>query len=70
MIIIKSIETSNTRGRTVLLFADLKSEVPQTGAATATAIGEDIKLNPGDIIYTSSLDTAVLDTNDEWNWSE
>ena len=70
MIIIKSIETSNTRGRTVVLFADLKSEVPQTGAETVANIGEDIVLNPGDIIYTSSMDAAILDTNDEWNWSE
>lgn len=70
MIIVKSIETNNTRGRTVMLFADLKSDVPQTGAATSTLINEDIKLNPGDIVYTSGMDVAILDTNDDWNWSE
>lgn len=70
MIIVKSIETSNTRGRTVTLFADLKSEVPQTGIATSALINEGVKLNPGDIVYTSGLDIAILDTNDEWNWSE
>lgn len=70
MIIVKSIESGNVRGRTVVLFADLKSDVPTTGAETAEAIGEDIALGAGDVIYTSALDIGVLDTNDEWNWSE
>lgn len=70
MIIVKSIETNNTRGRTVVLFADLKSDVPQTGAATIASMGEDIVLTAGDVIYTSAMDVAILDTNDEWNWSD
>lgn len=67
-ILIKSIETNNVRGRNVILFADLKSEVPTTGAATIAAVGEDVKLNAGDVIYTAALEAAILDTNDEWDW--
>lgn len=67
-ILIKSIETNNIRGRNVVLFADLKSEVPLTGAETVALIGEDLELNAGDVIYTAALDAAILDTNDEWDW--
>lgn len=68
MIIVKSIETNNVRGRTVVLFADTQSEIPETGAATAASIGEELVLNAGDVIYTSDLQVGVLNTSDTWVW--
>lgn len=70
MVIIKSIETNNVRGRTVVLFADLKSDVPTTGAETTIVLNEKVELKAGDIVYTSGMEVAILDTNDEWNWSD
>lgn len=48
------------------LFADTKTEVPQTGSATMTTP----KLEAGSVIYTASGDLGFLKSNDQWNWVE
>lgn len=68
MIIVKSIESNNVRGTTVVLFADTKSEIPATGTATVASIGEELVLNAGDVIYTSDLQIGVLNSSDAWIW--
>ncbi len=56
---------------TYVLFADTKSEVPATGAATAALITDlDEALPPTTILYTASLEVAVLNTSDAWVWKE
>lgn len=51
------------------LFADTKTEVPQTGAATKlliTGLTED--LPPTTILYTKKAEFAILGTDDNWSW--
>lgn len=68
MIIVKQIDSSNIRGQMVTLFADTKSEVPSTGAATVSSLGEQLILNPGDVVYTADFNAAILKSNDQWKW--
>ena len=74
MIIIDSVSNPAELGRpeaVLTLFADTKSEVPETGVATAALIpGYKGTLLPTSILYTAALDIAVLNTSDTWVWKE
>lgn len=70
MIAIKTIESSNIRGRFVTLYADTRNEIPITGEATAALIPEGVDLNVGDVIYTGKLEVAVLGSDGKWNWGD
>ena len=66
MIKIVKIE-SQTPDRTVcVLFADTKTEVPETGSATIPNFSPDT----GSMIYTADGDFGFLKSNDVWNWVE
>lgn len=52
------------------MFADTKSEVPETGSATATSARIIKKPAPGSILYTARLEIAVLKSNDHWEWGD
>lgn len=69
-IIIKATEASNLGGRVIYLYADRKSEVPETTAETVTRITNDrIKaLTPGDFIYTGDGSVATASSEGTWSW--
>lgn len=55
---------------TATLFADTKEEVPATGALTEPdGMSDDVALDAASILYTASLEVAVLDSSDNWHWS-
>ena len=54
----------------IVLFADTKDEVPETGTATKAAMGGTFDLPPTTMLYTASCEVAVLGTDDKWVWRE
>ena len=53
----------------LVLFADTKSEVPETGAATEVEdFTDDIPAMT--ILFTASMEVAVLNTSGTWVWKE
>lgn len=67
MIKIVEYPANNTAKNVFVLFADAKTEVPNTGEATAEAAGIK-KLAAGTILYTAELKMAVLKSDDRWIW--
>ncbi len=67
MIYLKTIDQAGSKESACTLYADTKGEVPATGKETK-AKGFDGKLAPSSTLYTASMDVAVLDSNDKWNW--
>lgn len=66
---VNSYATSGTMSSGMLLYADTKSEVPETGSATRIAITDFGGVIPvGSILYTADLELAVLTSDNEWNW--
>ena len=54
-----------------VIFADAKSEVPETGTATAAEItGFTDKLPVGTLIQTGDWQRAWLLSDDTWSWEE
>ena len=72
MITVQMIDAGSLGGRMVVLFADTKNEVPETGTATAAAMQSPltVTLEAGDIIYTAKLEVAVLKSDDSWEWGD
>lgn len=66
---IKIIEypTNATAQNVFVLYADTKTEVPNTGEATAEAAGIR-KIAAGTVLYTAQWDVAVLKSDDSWAW--
>ena len=55
----------------IMLLADTKAEVPETGTATAALIpGWKRGLAFGSFIVTCDHKKAWLNSNDEWVWEE
>lgn len=50
------------------IFADTKEEVPANGKDTVVE-GFNGVINPGSVIYTTTLDIAVLSSDDTWVWN-
>lgn len=72
MIKTKTLESGSLGGCILVLFADTKAEVPETGTATAAAIQFPLSaaLSAGDIIYTAKLEVAVLKSDGTWEWGD
>lgn len=72
MIKVQTIEAGSLGGRFVILTADTKAEVPETGTATAAALQTPLEspLELGDVIYTAKLEIAVLKSDDTWEWGD
>lgn len=69
MIIIDAVFGKNEKTGKLILFADAKSEVPETGTATAALIpGYKGKLEPGSALSTAAGEVARLNTSDNWVW--
>lgn len=69
MIIIDEVLGINEKSGKLVLLADTKNEVPETGTATALLIPKfKNKLEAGSIVWTADFKIAVLDTNDNWHW--
>jgi hypothetical protein len=69
MIIIDEVLGKNIKSSKLVLLADTKDEVPETGAATAPLIPNfKNALEPGSIVWTASFEVAVLDSEDNWSW--
>lgn len=69
MIIIDEVIGKNEKSGKLVLLADTKDEVPETGTATTPLIPKfNNKLEPGSIVWTTSFEVAVLDTDDTWSW--
>lgn len=60
----------NTARNVVVLFADTKTEVPSTGADTATAAHMSKAPAAGSVLYTAKLAVAVLKSSDRWDWGD
>lgn len=69
MIKLMEITGKDAGGVIATLFADMKVEVPETGAATVAA-GLSDPLSAGSMLYTASLEIACLKSDDTWNWKE
>lgn len=63
-----SVDGGTAESKIVTIYADTKNEVPSTGTET-NFNGQTANIAPGSVIYTASLDVAILDSNDTWNWS-
>ena len=67
---VKSKPHGDGKYESVVLYADTKAEVPETGAATSALIEGTPDLPPSTIIYTASCEVAILNTSDTWVWKE
>lgn len=72
MIKVKTIEAGSLGGRIVMLVADTKAEVPETGTATVAAMPAPLtgSLSMGDVIFTTDRYFGVLKSDDTWNWGD
>ena len=52
----------------IILFADTKEEVPETGAATEVENFND-DLPAMTILFTAKLEVATLNTDGDWVWA-
>ena len=65
--VLEYIADENDKARAIL-FADTKTEVPATGAAT-DAIGKTKPFTYPSVIVTGDFETAVLGSDNTWGWN-
>ena len=67
MIVVKEYTNNNNPSKwDATLYADTKAEV--TTANVDAALPDYVTLEPGSVVFTASLDTAVYKSDGTWAW--